>query len=168
MLSCWKIIVWLMSWSWRLWKIGADSCAHVGSCHVHHHYSHTGSKTLASDLLPFVPSIMEPPCFGQSSSTDCLEPSKVTRFRARPNLSVPQEHYTLALQDLLVQPPLLDMYSKLGPVLAKHAKQVIPEMMASLHNFWSHAIDYGCKNLVLQSNKIKVYSMQSYKIKWLL
>ena len=99
---------------------------------------------------------MEPPCIGKSLSTDCLEPSKVTRFRARPNLSVPQEHYTLALHDfLVVQPPLLDMYSKLGPVLAKHPKQVTPGMMASLHKFWSHAIDYGCKNLVLQSNKIK-------------
>jgi hypothetical protein len=39
--------------------------------------------------------------------------------------------------------------------LAKHAKQVTPGHLVSLQKLWYHLIRVGCKQLVLQSNKIK-------------
>ena len=74
-----------------------------------------------------------------------------------PNLQVTEEQYKDALHALLVaEPPLLDMRSKLGPVFAKHLKQVTPGHLVSLEKLWYQLINKGCKQLVLQSNKIKL------------
>ena len=56
---------------------------------------------------------------------------------------------------MVAEPPLLDLRSKLGPHLAKHPKQVTPGHLVSLQKLWIHLIRVGCKQLVLQSNKIK-------------
>ena len=88
---------------------------------------------------------------------DSLQSPKVTRSRTKPNLQVTEEQYKDALHALLVaEPPLLDMRSKLGPVLAKHVKQVTPGQLVSLEKLWYQLINKGCNQLVLQSNKIKV------------
>ena len=87
---------------------------------------------------------------------DSLQSPKITRSRTKPNLQVTEEQYKDALHALLVaEPPLLDMRSKLGPVLAKHVKQVTPGHLVSLEKLWYQLIIKGCKQLVLQSNKIK-------------
>ena len=88
---------------------------------------------------------------------DSLQSPKITRSRTKPNLQVTEEQYKDALHALLVaEPPLLDMRSKLGPVLAKHVKQVTPGQLVSLEKLWYQLINKGCKQLVLQSNKIKI------------
>ena len=88
---------------------------------------------------------------------DSLQSPKITRSRTKPNLQVTEEQYKDALHALLVaEPPLLDMRSKLGPVLAKHVKQVTPGQLVSLEKLWYQLIIKGCKQLVLQSNKIKI------------
>ena len=88
---------------------------------------------------------------------DSLQSPKVTRSRTKPNLQVTEEQYKDALHALLVaEPPLLDMRSKLGPVLAKHVKQVTPGQLVSLEKLWYQLINKGCNQLVLQSNKIKI------------
>ena len=56
---------------------------------------------------------------------------------------------------MVAEPPLLDLRSKLGPHLAKHPKQVTPGHLVALQKLWIHLIRVGCKQLVLQSNKIK-------------
>ena len=56
---------------------------------------------------------------------------------------------------MVAEPPVLDLRSKLGPHLAKHPKQVTPGHLVSLQKLWYHLIRVGCKQLVLQSNKIK-------------
>ena len=88
---------------------------------------------------------------------DSLQSPKITRSRTKPNLQVTEEQYKDALHALLVaEPPLLDMRSKLGPVLAKHVKQVTPGQLVSLEKLWYQLINKGCNQLVLQSNKIKI------------
>ena len=88
---------------------------------------------------------------------DSLQSPKITRSRTKPNLQVTEEQYKDALHALLVaEPPLLDMRSKLGPVLATHVKQVTPGHLVSLQKLWYQLINKGCKQLVLQSNKIKL------------
>jgi hypothetical protein len=81
---------------------------------------------------------------------------RLTRSRTKPNLQVTQDQYRESLYALLVaEPPVLDLRSKLGPHLAKHPKQVTPGHLVSLQKLWIHLIRVGCKQLVLQSNKIK-------------
>ena len=88
---------------------------------------------------------------------DSLQSKVITRSRTKPNLQVTEEQYKDALYALLVaQPPLLDMRSKLGPILAKHVKQVTPGHLVSLEKLWHPLINNGCKQLVLQSLKIKL------------
>ena len=88
---------------------------------------------------------------------DPLQSPKVARSRTKPNLQVTEEHYKDALHALLVaEPPVLDMRSKLGPVLAKHVKKLTPGHLVSLEKLWYQLVNHGCKQLVLQSNKIRV------------
>ena len=85
-----------------------------------------------------------------------MQSPRLTRSRTKPNLQVTEAEYKGSLYALLVaEPPLLDLRSKLGPHLAKHAKQVTPGHLVSLQKLWHHLIKVGCKQLVLQSNKIK-------------
>ena len=56
---------------------------------------------------------------------------------------------------LVADPPMLDMQSKLGPRLAKHQKQVTPGHLVALEKLWYPLISSGCKQLVLQSQKIR-------------
>ena len=87
---------------------------------------------------------------------DSLLSPKIQRARTKPNLQVTEDQYQDALHALLLaDPPLLDMKSKLGPVFCKHVKQVTPGHLVSLEKFWYPIIHHGCKQLVLQSNKIK-------------
>ena len=79
-----------------------------------------------------------------------------TRARTKPNLSVSELQYKEALHALLVaDPPMVDLKTKLGPVLAKHQKQVTPGHLCSLEKLWCPLISSGCKQLVLQSQKIR-------------
>ena len=87
--------------------------------------------------------------------------SKVTRSRTKPNLKVTEEQYKDAFHGLLVaENQFLDMISKLGPALAKHLKQVTPGHLVSLEKVWLSLINKGCKQLVLQSTKIKIALVQ--------
>ena len=87
---------------------------------------------------------------------DSLQSPRITRSRTKPNLQVTEAEYKDSLHALLVaEPPLLDLRSKLGPQLAKHVKQVTPGHLVSLQKLWYQLIKVGCKQLVLQSNKIK-------------
>ena len=81
---------------------------------------------------------------------------RATRARSKPNLSVSELKYKEALHALLVaDPPMVDLKTKLGPVLAKHQKQVSPGHLCSLEKLWYPLISSGCKQLVLQSQKIR-------------
>ena len=87
---------------------------------------------------------------------DSLQSPRITRSRTKPNLQVTEAEYKDSLHALLVaEPPLLDLRSKLGPQLAKHVKQVTPGHLVSLQKLWYQLINVGCKQLVLQSNKIR-------------
>ena len=80
---------------------------------------------------------------------------RTTRARSKPNLSVSEVQYKEALHALLVaDPPMLDLKTKFGPKLAQHQKQVTPGHLVSLEKMWYKRISSGCKQLVLQSQKI--------------
>ena len=79
-----------------------------------------------------------------------------TRARTKPNLRVSGVQYKEALHALLLaDPPMVDLKTKLGPVFAKHKKQVTPGHLCSLEKLWCPLISSGCKQLVLQSQKIR-------------
>ena len=81
---------------------------------------------------------------------------KPTRSRSKPNLNVSEVQYKEALHALLVaDPPMLDLKAKLGPELAQHQKHVTPGHLVSLVKLWDLLISSGCKQLVLQSQKIR-------------
>ena len=50
---------------------------------------------------------------------------------------------------------MLDLKAKLGPELAQHLKQVTPGHLVSLEKMWLQLISSGCKQFVLQSQKIR-------------
>ena len=106
--------------------------------------SHLGSNHLHRDL-----------CCSTMDGSLLLSP-RVTRARTKPNLSVSEVQYKEALHALLVaDPPMLDLKAKLGPELAQHLKQVTPGHLVSLEKLWYQLISSGCKQLVLQSQKIR-------------
>ena len=81
---------------------------------------------------------------------------RATRARSKSNLNVSEVQYKEALHALLVAyPPMLDLKAKLGPELAQHQKQVTPGHLVSLEKLWYPLISSGCKQLVLQSQKIR-------------
>ena len=55
---------------------------------------------------------------------------------------------------------MMDIKNKLGPILAKHQKQVTPGHLVSLKKLRVPLIKIGCNQLVLQSKKISVGLMQ--------
>ena len=109
--------------------------------------SHMGSnKHLHQDLLNL---------HSTMDGSMLLSP-RPTRARTKPKLSVSEIQYKEALYALLVaDPPMVDLKTKLGPVLAKHQKQVTPGHLCSLEKLWYPLISSGCKQLVLQSQKIR-------------
>ena len=109
--------------------------------------SHMGSnKHLHQDLLNL---------HSTMDGSMLLSP-RPTRARTKPNLSVSEEQNKEALHALLVaDPPMVDLKTNLGPVLAKHQKQVTPGHLCSLEKLWCQLISSGCKQLVLQSQKIR-------------
>ena len=109
--------------------------------------SHMGSnKHLHQDLLNL----------HSTMDGSLLLSPRPTRTMSKPNLSVSEVQYKEALHALLVaDPPILDLNAKLGPVLAKHVKQVTPGHLVSLEKLWYPLISSGCKQLVLQSQKIR-------------
>ena len=109
--------------------------------------SHMGSnKHLHQDLLNL----------HSTMDGSLLLSPRPTRARSKPNLSVSEVQYKEALHALLVaDPPMLDLKAKLGPNLVQHQKQVAPGHLVSLEKLWYHLISSGCKQLVLQSQKIR-------------
>ena len=109
--------------------------------------SHIGSnKHLHQDLLNL----------HSTMDGSLLLSPRLTRARSKPNLSVSEVQYKEALHALLVaDPPMLDMNAKLGPELAYTQKQVTPGHLVSLEKLWYKLISSGCKQLVLQSQKIR-------------
>ena len=87
---------------------------------------------------------------------DGLLSPRPQRARSKPNLNVSGDKYKEALHALLLaDPPVLNLRAKLGPELAQHQKQVTPGHLMSLEKLWYPLISSGCKQLVLQSQKIR-------------
>ena len=85
-----------------------------------------------------------------------LQSPRPIRARSKPNLNVSEVQYKEALHAVLVaDPPMLDLKAKLGPELAQHLQQVTPGHLVSLEKLWLQLISSGCKQLVLQSRKIR-------------
>ena len=87
---------------------------------------------------------------------DGLQSPRLKRARSTPNLNVSGAQYKEALHALLLaDPPVCTLMAKLGPVLARHPKHVAPGHIVALEKLWYPLISSGCKQLVLQSQKIR-------------